>query len=114
MSMNSAARRRTSGRRVLGDLQRRVLEPLDVVADDAADGVLGGVRLRPDQVLDLVAEGLVLERRRVGGEDVADGRAVQGGDALAGLAGLGGGLVERLRGAGRSRPGSGRAGRCGG
>ena len=33
-----------------------VFEPLDVVADDAADGVLGGVPFRPDALLELPAD----------------------------------------------------------
>ena len=45
MSMNSATRRRTSARGdVRASCSRGVLQSLDEVADDPADGVLGGVR----------------------------------------------------------------------
>ena len=81
---------------MLGQLLRGVLQALDVVADDAADGVLGGVRLGPDQGLDWSRSVWSSKSRSWAREDVADGRADAGGDALPVFAGVGGGVVEGL------------------
>src|SRR5437899_1557246 len=85
---SARARAADVGPAVLGDPRGGVLEPLDQVADDPADGVLGGVRVVADGVLDPAAEGVVLEERLLGAEDVAQGGADSQGHHPAGLAGL--------------------------
>ena len=86
---NRSAAPGAEGAGVLEAFQR-----LGVAADDAADGVLGGVILLADEALDLADQLGVLDEQGVGGEDGAVLLAELCGDGLLVVAGSRGGGGE--------------------